>query len=90
MKIEVLTSLMRLPKSYVSYIKFKHRKFTPYYPRANGQVEVTNGIMGGILTKTVTEKQRDWNEQLFEALWVYRTTFKVTTQNTPFNLVYGT
>ena len=70
--------------------KIKHRKSTPYYPRANGQVEVTNRILGTILTKTVADNRRDWDERLFEALWAYRTTFKVTTQNTPFTLVYGT
>ena len=38
----------------------------------------------------MADNRRDWDERLYEALWAYRTTFKVTTQNTPFTLVYGT
>ena len=70
--------------------KIKHCKATPYYPKANGQVEVTNCILGTILAKRMATHCHDWDEQLYEALWAYRTTFKVTTQNTPFTLVYGT
>jgi len=33
--------------------KIKHRKSTPYHPQANGQVESTNKVIKGILTKTV-------------------------------------
>jgi hypothetical protein len=32
----------------------------------------------------------DWDIKLFAALWAYRTAYKVTTQSTPFQLVYGT
>lgn len=70
--------------------KIRHRKSTPYYPRANGQVEVTNRILCSILTKTVAAHKRDWDEKLLEALWAYRIAHKVTTGQTPFQLVYGT
>lgn len=33
--------------------------------------------------------KRNWDVKLTAALWAYRTTFKVTTQATPFSLVYG-
>lgn len=68
----------------------KHRKTTPYHPRANGQTEKTNGILCKILTKTISGKGTDWDDKLFAALWAYRTAFKVTTNATPFQLVYGT
>ncbi|KAH7420576.1 hypothetical protein KP509_13G012900 [Ceratopteris richardii] len=32
---------------------------------------------------------RDWDERLLEALWAYRTSYRVTTKSTPFSLVYG-
>ena len=35
----------------VEEYKFKHRKSTPYHPQANGQVESTNKVIEGILTK---------------------------------------
>jgi hypothetical protein len=31
----------------------------------------------------------DWDVMLINALWEYRTTYKVTTQYTPFELVYN-
>jgi hypothetical protein len=67
----------------------KHRKSTPYHPRANGQTEKTNGILCKIITKTVQGSNTDWDEQVLDALWAYRTAYKVTTKHTPFQLVYG-
>lgn len=67
----------------------KHRKSTPYHPRTNGQTEKTNGILCKIITKTVQGANIDWDERLFDALWAYRTAYKVTTKYTPFQLVYG-
>lgn len=34
--------------------QIRHRKSTPYYPKANGQVEVTNKELEHIITKSVT------------------------------------
>ena len=69
--------------------EIKHRKTTPYHPRANGQTEKTNGILCKILTKTISGAGNDWDTKLFAALWAYRTAYKVTTNATPFQLVYG-
>ena len=66
-----------------------HRKTTPYHPQTNGQTERVNGILVSILRKTVQNSKRDWDTKLTATLWAYRTTFKVTTQATPFSLVYG-
>ena len=69
--------------------EIKHRKTTPYHPRANGQTEKTNGILCKIHTKTISSAGTDWDTKLFAALWAYRTAYKVTTNATPFQLVYG-
>jgi hypothetical protein len=67
----------------------KHRKTSPYHPRANGQTEKTNGLLCQILIKTISGFATDWDDKLWSALWAYRTAYKVTTQFTPFQLVYG-
>jgi len=67
----------------------KHRKTSPYHPRANGQTEKTNGIFCEIITKTVHGSNTDWDARVLDALWAYRCAYKVTTKSTPFQLVYG-
>ena len=47
--------------------KIKHRTSTPYHPQANGQVEVTNRALEGILTKVVSSNRKDWAERLVDA-----------------------
>ena len=66
-----------------------HRKTTPYHPQTNGLAERVNQTIVRILRKTVHDNKRDWDTKLDAALWAYRTTFKVTTKQTPFALVYG-
>ena len=39
--------------------KIKHRKYTPYHPQENGQVESTNKVIEGILTKTMHLHRKD-------------------------------
>jgi len=79
----------RLVEQMMERYKIRHRKSTPYHPQANGQVESTNKVIEGILTKTVHLHRRDWVDRLPEALWAYRTTWRSTTGHTPYELVYG-
>ena len=37
----------------------------------------------------VSRSGRDWHERLLDALWVYRTTVRIATSWTPYNLVFG-
>ena len=67
----------------------KHRKSSPYHPRANGQTEKSNGILCKIITKTLAGNASNWDYELNNALWAYRCTIKTTTKATPFQLVYG-
>ena len=66
-----------------------HRKTTPYHLQTNGQTERVNRTLVSILCKTIHDSKRDWDVKLTTALWAYPTTLKVTTQTTPFSLVYG-
>eukprot|EP00253_Pinus_taeda_P030628 PITA_30628 len=79
----------KMVKGLVEDYKIKHRKSTPYHPQENGQVESTNKVIEGILTKTVHLHRRDWEERLPEALWAYRTTWRNIIGHTPYELFYG-
>jgi hypothetical protein len=46
--------------------------------------------LGKILAKVVNANCINWDVMLFTTLWVYQTSYKITTQFTPFELVYGT
>ena len=78
-----------LVEELLAHHKIKHRTSTPYHPQANGQVEVTNRALEGILTKVVSSSRKDWADRLVEATWAYNTTWKTTTGFTPYELVYG-
>eukprot|EP00253_Pinus_taeda_P024080 PITA_24080 len=70
-------------------IFYKFGTSTPYHPQANGQVEVTNRALEGILTKVVSSSRKDWVDILVEATWANNTTWKTTIVFTPYELVYG-
>jgi hypothetical protein len=67
----------------------KHRKTTPYNPKANGLTKRVNGIVGNILTKVVSAHKTDWDEKLHSAVYAYNTSHKTTTGRSPYFLVYG-
>ena len=46
-------------------------------------------ILQGLRTK-LDESKGKWAEKLPGVLWAYHTTTRTTTQETPFNLVFGT
>eukprot|EP00253_Pinus_taeda_P032367 PITA_32367 len=77
-----------LIEDLLTHHKIKHRTSTPYHPQANGQVEVTNRDLEGILTKVVSSNRKYWADRLVEATWAYNTTWKTTTGFTPYELVY--
>ncbi|XP_071739883.1 uncharacterized protein [Rutidosis leptorrhynchoides] len=59
------------------------------HPQANGLCEVTNcDIISGI-KKRLCEKRTGWVDELPNMLWAHHTTFKKSTGETPFSLVYG-
>jgi transposase InsO family protein len=67
----------------------KHFTSSAYYPQGNGQAESTNKYLVRIIKRLIECKPCQWHTLLTYALWVYRTTTKVSTGCTPFQLVYG-
>ena len=51
--------LTHLIEYLLTHHKIKHMTSTPYHAQANGQVEVTNRDLEGILTKVVSSSRKD-------------------------------
>jgi hypothetical protein len=77
-------------QKYLAKIKTIHKDTSPYHPRTNGKVEVLNGLLGGILTKSLLGKSTKlWDLYLERALFACRVRTHATTKTSPFYLVYG-
>nr|GEW52890.1 reverse transcriptase domain-containing protein [Tanacetum cinerariifolium] len=66
-----------------------HHLSTAYHPQTSGQVEVSNRGLKHILERTVGETRASWSEKLDDALWAFRTAYKIPIGCTPHKLVYG-
>ena len=81
--------MSKMVKTVIQQNQIRPKVSTPYHPQANGQVESTNKVLEGILTKTIKANHIDWADRLSEALWAYMTTWRNTTGYSPYELVYG-
>ncbi|CAM8999135.1 unnamed protein product [Rhodiola kirilowii] len=66
-----------------------HRTSMAYHPQTNGQAEISNREIKGILEKMVKPARKDWSQRLDKALGAYRTAYKTPIGTSPFRLVYG-
>nr|GEV69922.1 reverse transcriptase domain-containing protein [Tanacetum cinerariifolium] len=66
-----------------------HRLATAYHPQTSGQVEVSNRSLKRILERTIGENRASWSDKLDDALWAFRTAFKIPIGCTLYKLVYG-
>ncbi|GJR44920.1 reverse transcriptase domain-containing protein [Tanacetum coccineum] len=66
-----------------------HRLSTAYHPQTSGQVEVSNRGLKRILERTIGENRTSWSDKLDDALWAFRTAYKMPIGCTPYKLVYG-
>ncbi|GJR59270.1 putative nucleotidyltransferase, ribonuclease H [Tanacetum coccineum] len=77
----------QLEKALQKY-EVTHKLSTVYYPQTNGHTEVTNRAIKRILERSVRYNPNNWSEKLDDALWAFRTAYKIPTGCTPFRLVY--
>nr|GEV54286.1 hypothetical protein [Tanacetum cinerariifolium] len=55
----------------------------------SGKVKVSNRGLKRILKRSVGENCASWSEKLEDALWAFRTAYKIPIGFTPYKLVYG-
>ncbi|CAM8905497.1 unnamed protein product [Rhodiola kirilowii] len=78
----------RIMASTLKRYHVHHRTSTAYPPQTNGQAEISNREIKGILEKMMGPTRKDWSQRLYEALWAYRTAYKTPIGTSPFRLVY--
>ena len=66
----------------------KHRKVTPYWPAANGEVERFNGVLKQAIQRFRVEKA-DWRTEIYTFLFNYRNTPHTTTGAAPASLLFN-
>ena len=79
-----------ISKDFADYLEMqgiKHRKVTPLWPQANGEVERQNRSLLKRLKISQIEK-KDWKEELSDYLIMYRTTPHSTTGISPAELLF--
>ena len=68
----------------------KNHYSSPKHPQANNQIEVMNKNLLKNIKTWFNGAKGVWFEELQNVLWVYRTTTRVPTGETPFRLTFGT
>ncbi|CAM8970974.1 unnamed protein product [Rhodiola kirilowii] len=79
----------RMMATTLKHYHVHHRTSTAYHPQTNGQAEISNREIKGILEKMVKPTKMDWSKRVDEALWAYRMAYKTPIGTSPFRLVYG-
>ena len=79
----------RIIKTLMDQFQIDHRRSTTYHPQLNGAIESFNKTLTKGLTKICNADKDNWDEKIPAVLWAYRTTYKRSTNQNPFQLVYG-
>ena len=67
----------------------KKTRSSPYFAQLAGLVERLNSTVEAMLTKLVSEHQRDWDQYLQLAMWAYRSAPHASTGYSPSMMMYG-
>jgi len=75
-------------EEYLCEYGIKHRRVTPYWPRANGEVERQNRTLLKAI-RTARVEKKDWKKELNKFLLNFRSTPHATTGVSPAELLMG-
>lgn len=78
-----------LIKEICKLLDIQKTRTTPYHPQSDGMIERHNRTLLSSLSMMVKKNQKDWDEQLPFAMMAYRSSVHETTQETPFNMMFG-
>ena len=76
-------------RDFCAHFGIQNHYSSPAHPQANGQVEVANLSLLKIIKTQLEGAMGVWPDELPNVLWVYRTTVRTPTGETPFKLAYG-
>ena len=76
-------------QSLCTLLGIQRTQTTAYHPQGNGQVERSNHTLEAMLSKVVSDHQKDWNDHLQTVLFAYRTAIHESTGYTPFLVMFG-
>ena len=76
-------------RDFYAELGIKNYYSSPTHPQSNGQAEVTIRTLKAALKTKLEDLKGKWVEYLPEVLWVYKTTCKSATQESPFALAFG-
>ena len=75
-------------RRYCCDLGIRNRYSTPTYPQGNGQAKAVNKVIMSGLKKRLDDANGRWVEELQHVLWMYRTTPRRSTEETPFSMTY--
>lgn len=81
--------LSDLVKSVCTYFKINKVQTAPYHPQCDGLVERFNRTLCQMLSAYANSNQTNWDLYLPLVLFAYRTSIQATTNDSPFELLYG-
>ena len=81
---QVTHFINRTIKTLTDQLQIDHCQSTTYHPQSNGAIEAFNKTLTKGITKICNADKDDWDEKIPVVLWAYRTTYKCSTDQTPF------